>query len=92
MRWSTQLEAAHERVLDFAGRCKVAQVCLVEKILPVRRVVIGRECNQRLAGIDGTRHVVLIEAIVIAEQRAIADVQFAETGDRESRTTDSRQP
>src|SRR6185503_17966287 len=54
-------------------------VRLVEQVRAIRRVVVGRERDLRTIGGGSARDEVLIEAIVVADRRPIAEREPART-------------
>ena len=60
-------------------------VGLVEDVGAVGGVVVGGQRDLRLIGVDGAGHEVLIEAVVVADERAVAERQPRRRGARSGR-------
>jgi hypothetical protein len=67
-----QLYPREESVLQSPRDRGEDHVRLVEHVLALRCVVVGREGNAALVRRDRARHVVLVEAVVVAVQGAVA--------------------
>src|SRR5262249_30678723 len=65
------------RMARAASRNKVDQIGLVEYIPAARRIVVSGNCNESFVRIDGTRHKVLVSAIIIAERHTVLNTEPA---------------
>ncbi len=76
---AAKLESAQQRVLDAAGVDGISEICLAEKVLATRSIVVGRKVHERAFRIGGARNKVLIEPVIVAIARAIVYKQIAKS-------------
>ena len=74
---AARFRARENDVSNAARGSAVHQVCLIEQIAALSRVVIGRESNLCFARIHDARNKVLITAIIIADREPVLNIETA---------------
>ena len=71
------LGSGQQRVADAPRRNRINEIGLIEKIPPLRGVVVSRERHLGLIRADDAGHEVLVAPVVVSNRRAIANRQTA---------------
>jgi len=70
-----ELHAGQQGMRERAGLHRVGRVGLIEDVETLRGVVVGGQRHLTLVGADRARHIILIAAIVVADQRMVPQQQ-----------------